>query len=472
MRPRVVVVGGGVAGLATAYHLLTARPDLDLLLIDGGECLGGKIRRQEVGGVGVDVGAESVVASSRAALDLIADLGLADRLVHPEPVPATIWSRGARHRVPASTFLGIPSRQTDPTGLLDEAETHRTARPTPFALEREDVTVGAAVEAVYGRGVVDRIVEPLLGGVYAGRVDRLSLRATMPALWSAMSEGRAMPEAVAEVLPAPTDGPPRPRVMGLAGGITALVEHLAERLAAAGGRVESGTLVREVRRTPRGWQVIAGPTIRPVAHEADALVLATPAAPTARLLADHAPQTTEALSDIEYASMAVVTLALPAERAPELPGSGFLVPAVEGRTIKASTFSAAKWAWVARASTEVVLLRASIGRAGEVATLQCADEDLVATSLAEIGLALGQRLPTPVDVHVQRWGGGLPQYDLGHADRVATTRRAVADLPGLELTGAAYDGVGIGAILAGAESAAAAILHDLPPSSTTRQENS
>lgn len=470
MGSRVVVVGGGLAGLATAHHLLRARPDVELTLLDGGDRPGGKVRRAEVAGVLVDVGAESVVASSAAARALLADLDLTDRVVHPEPVPATIWSRGARHAVPGRSFLGVPGPETDLAGLLDEGEVARAARPAPFVLDVDDVSVAASVGAVYGRAVVDRVVEPLLGGVYAGRVDRLSLRATMPMLWAAMSDGLAMPEAVASLLP-PADAPPRPRVVGLAGGIGTLAEALASSVTAAGGRIRSGTLVRAVRRTGTGWQVVAGATTAPVVLDADVVVLAVPAAPTARLLADHAPAAAAALAGVEYASMAVMTFALPRAQAPALPGSGFLVPAVEGRTIKASTFAASKWAWVGAEGEDLVLLRASAGRAGEVAALQREDEDLAAAALAEIGEAVGAPLPTPVDVHVQRWGGGLPQYDLGHTGRVTAVRAAVAALPGLEVTGAAYDGVGIGAVLSGAAATATSVLDALPPSSTTRQES-
>lgn len=468
MGPRVVVVGGGLAGLTTAHHLLRARPDLDVVVLEGGDRPGGKVRQHEVGGVRVDVGAESVVASSAAARQLFADLELTGSAVHPEPVPASIWSRGRRHPVPGRSFMGVPGPQTDPSGLLDEGESGRAAQPAPF-VAKGDATVAEAVAAVHGRAVVDRIVEPLLGGVYAGRVDRLSLRATMPALWAAMAEGRTMTEAVASLLPDPTL-PPRPRVVGLVGGIGGLAEALSRSVIDAGGRIETGVLVRGLERTPTGWQLVSGATITPRVHDADFLVLATPATPTSRLLSGHAPAASAALADIDYASMAVLTIALPARQAPELPGSGFLVPAVEGRTIKASTFSAAKWAWVREASDDVVLLRASVGRAGEVAALQCDDDELLSVALAEVGEALGAALPRPVDTHVQRWGGGLPQYDLGHTDRVAAVRTAVADLPGLEVTGAAYDGVGIAAVLTGAAATATTILDALPPSSTTRQE--
>ncbi|WP_084342717.1 protoporphyrinogen oxidase [Janibacter corallicola] len=457
MAHRVVVVGGGLAGLASAHHLLAARPDLDVLVLEGSERVGGKTRLEQVAGVDLDVGAESVLARSEAARDLFEELGLTGRVVHPEPVPATIWSRGTRHRVPVGTYMGIPGPACDPTGLLDEGEAARAGQPAPFAPEG-DVSVGEAVATVYGRAVVERIVEPLLGGVYAGRVDELSLEATMPALWSAMADGASLPEAVSSLVPAPTGRPPAPRVMGLRGGIASLAEGLSARVTGAGGRIETGTLAREIHRTPTGWSVVTGPTIAPREHGADTVVLATPAAPTGRLLRPHTPAAADALAGIEYASMVVITMALPRARMADLEGSGFLAPAVDGGPIKASTFSTTKWAWVREAAGDLAVLRASAGRAGEARALQRGDDELTAIAHAEVSRALATDLPDPVQTHVQRWGGGLPQYAVGHVDRVRRVRDAVDELPGLEVTGAAYDGVGIAAVLAGARDTARAVL--------------
>jgi len=190
-------------------------------------------------------------------------------------------------------------------------------------------------------------------------------------------------------------------------------------------------------------------------------VLATPAAPTARLLTDLAPGAAGELAAIEAASVAVVTLAFRAgDLATVLTGdsSGFLVPPTEGRRIKASTFSFAKWGWVRAAGrgalegNDVVHLRTSLGRHREEVALQASDEELVASSLADLAEAIGLTA-RPVDTHVQRWGGGLPQYALGHLDRVARIRAGVARVPGLAVCGAAYDGVGIPAVIASAHRA-------------------
>jgi oxygen-dependent protoporphyrinogen oxidase len=159
--------------------------------------------------------------------------------------------------------------------------------------------------------------------------------------------------------------------------------------------------------------------------------------------------------------MAIVTLAVDgAERGP-LPGSGFLVPAVDGRTIKASTFSSTKWAWTADVAGDLSFLRASVGRFGETSDLQRPDEELVAVAVAEVSEALGHQLPRVVDAHVQRWGGALPQYTVGHVDRVARVRAAAAQVPGLALAGAAYEGVGIPACIGTGRAAARAVVTHL-----------
>ncbi len=231
--------------------------------------------------------------------------------------------------------------------------------------------------------------------------------------------------------------------------------RLVEMLA-AGVPVRTDATVRELRRTPSGWALTVGSADRAAGGEADAVVLAVPAAPAARLLTDAAPRAAAELAAIEYASMVVVTLAFRESEVPELAdtdSSGFLVPPVDGRRIKASTFSFAKWGWVRAAGAGQLLLRTSLGRHREEQALQATDDELVAWSLADLREAVGVSA-RPVDTHVQRWGGGLPQYAVGHLDRVARIRAAVDDVPGLAVCGAAYDGVGIPAVIASARRAA------------------
>jgi oxygen-dependent protoporphyrinogen oxidase len=211
--------------------------------------------------------------------------------------------------------------------------------------------------------------------------------------------------------------------------------------------------VRVLERTGRGFRLTVGSARTPQTVETERVVLATPAAPTARLLADLAPDAAAVLGAMEYASMAVVTVAVRALQVGD--SSGFLVPAVDGRRVKATTYSFNKWAWVGEAS-DLRILRASVGRHREEADLQASDDELVARVAADLTLASGQEV-RPVDAQVQRWGGGLPQYAVGHLDRVARIRASVAGLRGLALCGAAYDGVGIPAVIGSARRAVATV---------------
>jgi protoporphyrinogen/coproporphyrinogen III oxidase len=194
---------------------------------------------------------------------------------------------------------------------------------------------------------------------------------------------------------------------------------------------------------------------------ADAVVLATPARATARLLADVVPGAALELARIEYASMAVVTMAFRTRDFPATQGSGFLVPPVDGRAVKAATYSFSKWDWVREAGDDVLVMRCSIGRHREEQALQRTDEELVQLALEELADAIGLAV-RPVDQHVQRWGGALPQYAVGHLDRVRNIRASVAAMPGLAVCGAAYEGLGIPACIASAQAAATQILAALP----------
>lgn len=447
---RAVVVGGGIAGLTAARDLGAA--GYDVLLLEATPVVGGKILRLPVAGVTVDVGAEAMLNRRPEGVDLAASLGL--DIEHPTTATSRIWTRGALRPLPRS-LMGVPLDldQLASSGVLSAqglARVHAEPEVAPLDPD-EDISVGDLVAARLGDEVVDRLVEPLLGGVYAGHARALSARATVPQLVELAARGALLGADVPQ-----SDAPV---FAGLAGGMAGLTDALA---ASGLFTVRNGVTVREVARTPNGFVLTVGPTTHPELIEAEAVVLATPAAPTSRLLSGLAPVASAELAGIEYASMAVVTMAFRASTLVELieaNASGFLVPPVEGQLIKASTFSFAKWDWVRAAGRaaldgeDVVHLRTSIGRHGEEAALQATDEELVAASLVELAAATGLS-SRPVDTYVQRWGGGLPQYAVGHLDRVARIRADVARVPGLAVCGAAYDGVGIPAVIASAHRAA------------------
>jgi len=440
---RVLVVGGGLAGL-TAAHLLVADGH-EVTVLEAAAAPGGKLRRTEVGGVVVDVGAEAMLNFRPEGVELARELGL--EIVHPAVQSSRIWTRGGLRPLPRSV-MGVPVdlEEVRASGVLSEEGLARAGAEEPGLPVDVDLSVGDLVSSRLGDEVVDRLVEPLLGGVYAGQARRLSARATVPQLVSLAAKG--------PLLGVDLPRSDRPVFAGLPGGMARLTEELAARVP-----VRTGTTVRELVRAGPGFAVVSGPTSAPRRTEADAVVLATPAAPTSRLLADLAPAAAAELAAIDYASVVVVTLAF---RRSDVRGlddsSGFLVPPVDRRAIKASTFSFSKWGWVREAGAErgLVHLRTSLGRHGEETTLQRTDDDLVTASLGDLAAAVGITA-APVAAHVQRWGGGLPQYAVGHLDRVARVRAAVAEVPGLALCGAAYDGVGIPAVISSARAAVAAL---------------
>lgn len=455
LNPHVVVIGGGLAGLVAAREVVRGDPGARVTVLEATDRFGGKLRLESVAGHQVDVGAEAMLAVRPEGVDLVHDLGAGSDLVTPATTSASIWSRGALYAVPRATLMGVPAVGAEVSGLLTVEEAARAEAEVdwPTGAVADDVSVGDYVEARLGSAVVDRLVEPLLGGVYAGRAGELSLAATMPALWQAARAGESLRTVASRVLGAGSaPGSGRPMFAGIRGGMGRLPELLRADLTGGefGARVwlRENTIARALVHHDEGFAVLVGPTTDEEWLEADAVVVATPAPAAARLLTAVAPRGARALAAIPTASSAVVTMALPRAGMPALPGSGFLVPGVDGHLIKGATFSSAKWAWTDALSPELVFVRASVGRAGEESALHVADADLVAVCAGQLGEALGHRLPAPVDSQVQRWGGGLPQYVVGHLERIAAVRAAVAAVPGLELAGAAYEGVGIPAVIA------------------------
>jgi oxygen-dependent protoporphyrinogen oxidase len=459
----VVVVGGGIAGLAAAYKAALAGARVTLL--EAEQRTGGKLALGGVAGIQVDLGAEAILARRREGTDLAAEIGLGDDLVHPATTAAAILSRGELHPLPGGQLMGVPGdlRALAASGILSAPALARVRadRILPRTPVEGDVSVGEYVGRRLGHEVVDRLVEPLLGGVYAGHADRLSLAATVPQLVPLAAAGTPLSTGVKELLAkGAQNGPGGPVFAGIRGGVGRLASALAQDLEKRGVPVRTGESVREVVRRPDGWGVELANGAELL--EADGVVLAVPAPAAARILAEAAPSAVGDLDAYEYASVAIVTLAFPsAAFGPDgPPGSGFLVPPAEGRMIKASTFSSAKWPWLAHSAGNLVVLRASVGRQGEEQDLDRDDADLTKAALADLTEILGLAA-APVDTHVQRWIGGLPQYTVGHLDRVARIRAALP--PGIAVAGAAYDGVGIPACVASAEKAVTALMEGFEP---------
>jgi oxygen-dependent protoporphyrinogen oxidase len=476
-QPHVVIVGGGITGLAAAFYLRDE--PVRVTVLEGSPRPGGKLSVSEVGGVAVDEGAEALLVTRPEGTALIAEAGLADQRTAPGPTSSAIWTLGALRPLPRRQYMGVPSDLAElaRSGVLsgDGVARARQDLELPPTERDGDVPVARYVGARLGAEVVDRLVDPLLGGVYAGRSAELSFDATLPALSAASRRHRSLAEAAGSLLPPLPAGAspataPGTRAGGsvftsLAGGLGMLPAYLAK---ASGAEVRTSAMVRELAPAAAGWRLTLGSAAVPERIDADAVIVAIPARPAGRLLAavPGASAAVTALGDIGYASMAIVTLAYPRSAFPA-PGlaalgwSGYLVPAVDGRAVKAVTFSSVKWPHLAQTSPgapgPLEIVRCSVGRIGEEALLQRSDDELTALAAAELAEATGVR-GGPAASRVTRWGGALPQYTVGHLDRVAAIRAAVAARPGLAVCGAAYDGVGVPACVATARTAVSQVL--------------
>ncbi|MQA09074.1 MAG: protoporphyrinogen oxidase [Pseudonocardiaceae bacterium] len=465
---RVAVVGGGISGAAGAYRLRRSLgADAEILLVEQTARLGGKLRTDSLAGQPFDMGAEAFLVRRPEAVDLAGELGM--RLVHPSGASSTVRAGGATVPLPPGTFMGVPRSADGVAGVLSEDGFRQVSaeqgKPA-IAFDGEDISVGALLRERFGPELVERLVDPLLGGVYAGSADSLGLRATMPTLASALDSGAdSVSAAVRGLIPETPD--PAPVFGTPPGGLENLVHRLVE---ASGARPRLECTVRALHRQQGGWRLELGAAARAHAPEdgvldVDAVLLAVPAPAARKLLEPVAPSAGAAFAAIDVASMAVVGLALPPGTA--LPdAAGVLIGARERHangdpfTAKAFTFSSRKWTHYGDGQ---VLLRGSVGKYGEPGALRFDDDELVRLVREDLAELTGIR-EYPVQAVVTRWGGGLPQYGVGHLDEVARIERAVAELPGLAVAGAALHGVGVPACIGTAEAAADQLAAELAAS--------
>ena len=476
MSPTVVVVGGGITGLAAAWQLTRAPDPPRVVVLEGADRLGGKIATTEVAGVVVEAGPDAFLARVPHAVDLCAELGLAADLVPPAAGHAFLWTRGRLRRLPAGLVLGVPSdlvavarsRIVGPAGLV-RAGLDLVLPATPEGAERSvggistsDRSVGEIVAARFGRQVQERLVDPLVGGIHAGRSELLSARATAPQLDAAARSGRSLLLALRRQTPPAGSGPV---FLTHPEGLRRLIGELETRLRAAGADIRTGTPVTGLRREAGTWRIrTAGGgagigTAGGATETADAVILTTPAPAAAALLGEVCPAAAALLGGIEQASVVVATFAYPL-RAVERPleGTGFLVPRPDGRLMTAATFLSTKWAHLAR--PDVVLVRVSAGRFRDDRVMRLDDGEVVGALHDELADAVGLR-ERPADATVTRWRDSFPQYAVGHLDRVARVEEAVGAVPGLAVAGAALRGVGIPACTAQGRQAADRVLAGL-----------
>jgi oxygen-dependent protoporphyrinogen oxidase len=457
---RIVVVGAGVTGLTAAYAVLRDAPESDVLVVDAASRAGGKIATTAFAGRSVDTAADAFLARVPEAVTLCRELGLGDELVTPTSRVAYLFTRGALLRFPEGLSLGVPTDldALARSGVISAEGVDRAARdldmPEPTS-ENDDEAIGSLVRRRMGDEVFETLVAPLLSGVYAGNADELSAAVAAPQFLAAVRDRGSLMAGLRSQLAAATSE--APVFYGLRGGTQRLVDALAEQVESRGGHIALRTAVDHVARAGAGirLEIADGNTIG-----ADGVVLAAPNFALAAMLHDASPTVAADLAAIPYASVVLVSFAVPRSALPPLEGTGFLVPAGEGLLLTACSWASSKWAHL---DGDPVILRASAGRIDDGRALALDDERLVAHLVDDLRHTM-DLTGEPVASRVSRWPDALPQFAPGHLARVEAWRAALADdLPGASLAGAGIGGLGIPACIRQGERAAADLLRASGP---------
>ncbi len=456
--PHLLVVGGGITGLAAAWE--GVRSGARVTLVDTADRFGGKIHTETVDGLVIDHGPDAFITYKPAALDLVDELGLTGELVEMSGARDVQLRAGGRLQpIPAGMGMVLPTRVVPflTTRTLTWGHKLRAALDLaiPRRLGEQDVAVGAFLRARLGDGVVDRFADPMVGGVYGSRVDELSLDAALPMLRDSEARHRSMILAsLAQGRAARRGGITRgvgSPFRSLAGGLGTLVDRLVEALTEAGADLRLGTGVTTLSHTA-GGATGAGLTDGTAGTFAGVVLAAGPAA-TADLLAPHAGGTAAALRAIPLASTTVLTLAYAGSAFPSPPTfQGWL----ESGAAPASAVTVTSAKWPGRAPEGVVLLRVLVpDKIGVAAALP--DEELLGAVTAYLAEVLGATQPPGLH-RIARWTAVMPQYTVGHLDRVAALESGLAGHPTWQVAGAALRGVGLPDCISGGRAAVREIL--------------
>ncbi|MCE5290411.1 MAG: protoporphyrinogen oxidase [Nocardiaceae bacterium] len=422
------VIGAGISGLVAAYRLRQKLgTEADIVVIDP-DGIGGQLRTVELGGGPFDVGAEAFVRRRPEMVQLLEELGLSDLMVLPAGLRPIVWAGGAAHSLPAGSLMGLPTSGDSIRGFVsDEAVERVNSEPSrPFNWEPgSDCSVAELVGDRFGAEVVERCVDPLLGGVYAGTSATAGVRAALPTLAAALDAGA--PNLTAAVVTAMGQPQSGPVFSGIEGGYQRLVQELIRQTAP---RIAS-VAAQGIERYGSQWTVTNVGTF-------DIVVVAVRPAIASALFGREVPAAASALDRIPAASAVVVALALQDTVLPDI--SGVLVASGESLRAKAFTFSDRKWPHLRDRPNPVI--RVSFGKFGDESILDETDEDLVRYALEDLRTVTGIDT-TAVDSVVQRWVSALPQYLPGHLDVVAEIEEAIYAQPGLAIAGSYLNGVGV-----------------------------
>lgn len=472
-RRRLVVVGGGVTGLAAAWEA-SSDPSVEVTVLESADRIGGKIRTSTIDvphtpgsvhgaePVPIDEGPDNFLARVPHAVELCEELGLGDELIEPAASRAGVWIDGTVVFMPAGTVLGVPfdfeavasSGILTPEGLARARSELDHDWPAPTS----DVSIGGFLAERYGDEVVERLVSPLVGGINAGNVHRLSMQAVTPQLWAAAARGGSLSRALAEIgrrtSPSTSTGGRPPAVFrALRGGSGTMITALRDRLDERGVTVRTRTLVHSFE--PVGAGAVLTTSAGPI--DADMVVLATPIARTADIVDGIDTSVARCMRTVHSASVTMATLVYPADSFPEIEPSvsGILVPRSAGLATTAISFGSHKWPhWgtsggdrTGSTPAAATVLRISAGHVDDAASAALADDDLVDRLTSETAMLTGTTA-VPTTARITRWTGAFPQYQVGHpdlVDRITSELWTIA--PMVRVAGASYRGLGIPACI-------------------------
>ncbi len=492
MQTTVGVVGAGLTGLVSAYELRKRLgPNARIVLIDVADRIGGKLKTVASDEGPIEVGAEAFLAFRKDAVKFFTDIGLADQLVEPSSLPSMLYVGDSLHALPRNTVMGIPASPEGLGNLLDQQTLDQIAVegdpeqiPPLQWIPGDDVLLGPLIEHRLGRQVVDRIVSPLLGGVYSTSADDLGLRATVPQLAHALDElatlGKpvSVTAAAAQVLEQRKQAAqarlasedtqessdessadakkekPAPIFLTFRDGYQVVYDRLLELAApelVLNTEVTGMTQVGDDGN--RRWQLAADAAALD-SVQFDAMVLASPAPATAKILENVSKDASSLISSVDLASSAVVAMRFDSDE--NLPNiNGVLVAADADLDAKAFTLSSRKWPHLHERGGAIV--RASFGRFGDDSLVKLDDEELVSKARADLETATGFNA-APVETYVQRWWGGLPRYNVGHADLMGFADQELAAFDTVAVAGAWHSSPGVPACIADAKVAVSKII--------------
>jgi protoporphyrinogen/coproporphyrinogen III oxidase len=455
---KVIVVGGGITGLATAYYLQKEAREkalpIKIKLIEASDRLGGVISTEKRDGFIIERGPDSIIARKKSALRLIQEVGLQDKIISNTAGKSYIYARGKLHTMPEGSFMGIPTKVTpfalsglfSPLGKLRAAGDFILPKGEPAA----DQSLGAFFRRRLGDEIVDNLIDPLLSGIYAGDIDELSLMALFPNFYEIEQQHRSLVIGLNKSMPKPPKTAKKaPSKKGmfisLSTGLEELVHQVENRLEA--GTVLKGTAVEKVEKTVSGYQLKLSTG---AIEQADSVVIATEHFHAKKLLSDYPFM--EPFQQMPSNSVANVAMAFPKSAIEnDIDGTGFLVSRNSDFRITACTWTHKKWPGTS--PEDMALLRCYVGKPDDQEAVDLSDEEIVDLVLKDLNKTMN--ITAKPEFHiVTRWRKSMPQYTVGHLGKMEKVKKQLdEELPGVYLAGGSFEGVGIPGCIDQAEAA-------------------